>query len=89
MWRGSTESGCSYLGRAARALIAGRQQSAEAIVGEANLDSMKPILVVSESGEASSEGQNVKLLLSIIALGYHLWVTESLDKPADGSERQG
>ena len=89
MWRGSTERGCSYLGRAARALIAGRQQSAEAIVGEANPESMSPMVVVSESGEASCEGLNVKLLLSIIALGYHLWVTESLDKPADGSERQG
>ncbi len=36
------------------------RKSAEAIVGEANPDSMKPMLVLSESGEASSEGLNIK-----------------------------
>ena len=50
---------------------------------------MNPKLVLSESGEASSEGLNVEQLLGIIALERLLWVTDSLDKPADGSERQG
>jgi hypothetical protein len=36
------------------------RKSAEAIVGEANPDSMNPVLVVSETGEASSEGLNIK-----------------------------
>ena len=36
------------------------RKSAEAIVGEANPESMKPGLVVSESGEACSEGLNIK-----------------------------
>ena len=65
------------------------RKSAEAIVGEANPESMNPMLVLSESGEASSEGLNVEQLLGIIALEGLLWVTDSLDKPADGSERQG
>jgi len=60
MWRGSTESGCPYPGRAVRALSAGRQQSAEAIVAEPNRILMTGHVAGSGAREGNREGLNTE-----------------------------